>query len=117
MQSSPSPPLTTSQGQRELFRLLINKASLTTCGYEQLAAVFQHLWHLSHGVKTFERMVLWQLRTLLTNFLDPLKFTYQPHIAVEAIVFMTHKALSQLENEGSTVRVLFFDFPSAFNTI
>ncbi len=72
----------------------------------------------SHVMKTFERLVLRHLRTLLTAFLDPLQFAYQPHIGVEdAIIFMNHKALSHLEKQGSTVRVMFFDFSSAFNTI
>lgn len=72
----------------------------------------------SHVMKTFERLVLQHLRTLLTAFLDPLQFAYQPHIGVEdAIIFLTHKSLSHLEKQGSTVRVMFFDFSSAFNTI
>ncbi len=46
------------------------------------------------------------------------KFAYQPNIGVEdAIIFLTHRALSHLEKQGSTVRVMFFDFSSAFSTI
>ena len=72
----------------------------------------------SHVMKTFERLVLRHLRTSRTAFLDPLQFAYQPHIGVEdALIFLTHKSLSHLEMQGSTVRVMFFDFSSAFNTI
>nr|XP_029131377.1 uncharacterized protein LOC114917641 [Labrus bergylta] len=72
----------------------------------------------SRVMKTFERLVLQHLRTLLTAFQDPLQFAYQRHIGVEdAIIFLTHKALSHLETKGSTVRVMFFDFSNAFNTI
>ncbi len=56
-----------------------------------------------------------EMRGLLTDFLDPLD---QPNIGVEdAIIFLTHRALTHLEKQGSTVRVMFFSFFSAFNTI
>ena len=46
---------------------------------------------------------------------NPLQFANQPHIGVEdAVIFLTHKSLSHLENRGSTVTVMFFDFSSAF---
>jgi len=45
-------------------------------------------------------------------------FAYQPRIGVEdAIIFLLHRAYSPLEEAGSVVRVTFFDFSSAFNTI
>ena len=73
---------------------------------------------MSHVMKAFEKLVLQHMRTLLTAFLDPLQFAYQPHIGVEdAIIFLTHTSLSNLENQGSTVRVMLFGFSSAFNTI
>ena len=50
--------------------------------------------------------------------LDPLQFTYRPGIGVEdAIIYLLHRSLSHLEQVGNTVRVMFFDFSSAFNTI
>ncbi len=74
------------------------------------------LWHLVTCHK--DLWDLGHLRTLLTAFLDPLQFAYQPHIGVEdAIIFLTQKAISHLEKQGSTVRVMFFKFFSAFNTI
>ena len=36
---------------------------------------------------------------------------------MDAVTYLLHRALSHLESPGSTVRVMFFDFSSAFNTI
>uniref|UniRef100_A0AAV2LFH5 Reverse transcriptase domain-containing protein n=1 Tax=Knipowitschia caucasica TaxID=637954 RepID=A0AAV2LFH5_KNICA len=50
--------------------------------------------------------------------MDPLQFAYRPGIGVEdAIISLFHRSLSHLEKPDSTVRILFFDFSSAFNTI
>ncbi|KAI3369549.1 hypothetical protein L3Q82_007759 [Scortum barcoo] len=50
--------------------------------------------------------------------MTPLQFAYQPQIGVEdAIIFLLYRAYTLLEEAGSTVRVMFFDFSSAFNTI
>ena len=50
--------------------------------------------------------------------LDPLQLAYQKHIGVEvAILYMLHRAYAYLDVAGSYVRVMFFDFSSAFNTI
>ena len=35
----------------------------------------------------------------------------------DAAIYLLHRSLSHLESTGSTVRVMFFDFSSAFNTI
>ena len=51
-------------------------------------------------------------------FMDPLQFAYQPGIRVDdAIIFLLDRSLSHLEKPGSSVRIMFFDFSSAFNTI
>uniref|UniRef100_A0A8C6M681 Reverse transcriptase domain-containing protein n=1 Tax=Nothobranchius furzeri TaxID=105023 RepID=A0A8C6M681_NOTFU len=72
----------------------------------------------SHLMKTLERLVLNHLRPLVRSSLDPLQFAYQPGIGVEdAIIYLLHRALTHLEKPGSTVRIMFFDFSSAFNTI
>lgn len=69
-------------------------------------------------MKTLERLVLAHLRPLVGPSMDPLQFAYQPGIGVDdAIIFLLHRALSHLEKPGSTVRITFFDFSSAFNTI
>ncbi|TWW71139.1 hypothetical protein D4764_17G0006220 [Takifugu flavidus] len=60
----------------------------------------------SHIMKVMERLVLTHLRPLVSPFQDPLQFAYQPK-----------RAYSSLDRLNTTVRVMFFDFSSAFNTI
>ncbi|XP_026035054.1 zinc finger protein 2 homolog [Astatotilapia calliptera] len=46
------------------------------------------------------------------------KFAYRSRIGVDdAVIYLVHRSLSHLEQAGSTVRIVFFDFSSAFNTI
>uniref|UniRef100_A0A669BD36 Reverse transcriptase domain-containing protein n=1 Tax=Oreochromis niloticus TaxID=8128 RepID=A0A669BD36_ORENI len=72
----------------------------------------------SYLMKTLERLVLAQLRRLVSSSLDPLQFAYQPGIgADDAVIHLLHRSLAHLETAGSTVRIMFFDFSSAFNTI
>ncbi|KAK7895274.1 hypothetical protein WMY93_020599 [Mugilogobius chulae] len=72
----------------------------------------------SHLMKTLERLVLGHLRSTVSSALDPLQFAYRPGIGVEdAVIFLLHRSLSHLEKPGCAVRILFFDFSSAFNTI
>ncbi|XP_036958405.1 uncharacterized protein LOC119021911 [Acanthopagrus latus] len=72
----------------------------------------------SHLMKTLERLVLVHLCPLVGHFMDPLQFAYQPGIGVDdAIIFPLDRSLSHLEKPGGTVRIIFFDFSSAFNTI
>ncbi|KAI3364871.1 hypothetical protein L3Q82_001054 [Scortum barcoo] len=55
---------------------------------------------------------------LVSSFMDPLQFAYQPDIGVDdAVIYLLHTSLTHLEKAGSTVRIMFFDFSSAFNTI
>ncbi|XP_056908721.1 uncharacterized protein LOC130536643 [Takifugu flavidus] len=69
-------------------------------------------------MKTMERIVLTHLRQLVDSKMDPLQFAYRPGIGVDdAVIYLLHRSLSHLESTGSTVRVMFFDFSSAFNTI
>lgn len=69
-------------------------------------------------MKVFARLVLQQLRPLVSSSMDLLRFAYQAKVGVDdAIIYLLHRASSQLEESGSTVRVLFFAFSSAFNTI
>ncbi|KAK7919079.1 hypothetical protein WMY93_010363 [Mugilogobius chulae] len=50
--------------------------------------------------------------------LDPLQFAYQDSMGVDdAILYMVHRALSFLDGAGGYVRLMFFDFTSAFDTI
>ena len=55
---------------------------------------------------------------LVSSSMDPLQFAYQPGIGVDdAVIDLLHRSLSHLEKPGSSVRVMFFDLCSAFNTI
>ena len=50
--------------------------------------------------------------------MDPFQFEYQLGIGVDdTIIFLLDRSLSHLEKRGSTVRIMFFDFSGAFNTI
>ncbi len=72
----------------------------------------------SHILKTMERIVLSHLRPLVCSSLDPLQFTYCPQFGVEdAIIYILQRIYPHLDRAGSTVRIMFFDFSSAFNTI
>ncbi|KAI4894740.1 hypothetical protein NFI96_006104 [Prochilodus magdalenae] len=72
----------------------------------------------SHIMKTMERLVLEQLRPIVQPLLDPLQFAYQPRLGVEdAIIYLLNRVYAHLDKPASTVRVMFFDFSSAFNTI
>ena len=69
-------------------------------------------------MKTLERLVLVDIHLLVGPFMDPLQFAYQTGIRVDdTIIFLLDRSLSHLEKPGSTVRIMFFDFPSTFNTI
>lgn len=72
----------------------------------------------SHVMKILERLVLQHIRPLVSDSLDPLQFAYQANIGVDdAIIYMLHRAYTHLEKPQSTVRIMFFDFSSAFNTV
>ncbi|XP_013883677.1 RNA-directed DNA polymerase from mobile element jockey, partial [Austrofundulus limnaeus] len=74
----------------------------------------------SYLMNTMERLILHHVRPVVSPALDPLQFAYQPGIGVEdAVIYLQHRSLSlsHLEQGGNTVRVMFFDFSSAFNTI
>lgn len=50
--------------------------------------------------------------------MDPLQFGYQPNIGVDdALIYMLQRAHAHLDTSGATVRIMFFDFSSAFNAI
>ncbi|KAI4881889.1 hypothetical protein NFI96_006948 [Prochilodus magdalenae] len=72
----------------------------------------------SHVMKTMERLLLNHLRSQVHHAEDPLQFAYQEKVGVEdAILYLLHRAHSHLDKGGGAVRVMFFDFSSAFNTI
>ena len=50
--------------------------------------------------------------------LDLLQFAYQADISeVEAIIHLLHRAYKHLDRPQSTVRIMFFDLSSAFDTV
>lgn len=72
----------------------------------------------SHLMKTLERLVLHLIRPQVQHAQDPLQFAYREKVGVEdAILFLLHRASTFLDKGGGAVRILFFDFSSAFNTI
>lgn len=72
----------------------------------------------SHSMKVFERLVLDTLRPLVRSAQDSLQFAYQAKIGVEdAIIYLLYRAYSHLDKPGASLRITFFDFSSAFNTI
>ena len=64
-------------------------------------------------MKTFERVVLSQLQSLVADFLDPLQFAYRKGIGVEDAVL--HNTYSHLDKPRSYI--FLFDYFSAFNAI
>ena len=72
----------------------------------------------SHLMKTLERLLLRHLRPKVLHAQDPLQFAYRTGVGVEdAILYLLHRAHSHLDKGAGTVRILFLDFSSAFNTI
>ncbi|KAK7907687.1 hypothetical protein WMY93_016299 [Mugilogobius chulae] len=69
-------------------------------------------------MKTLERLVMRLMRPQVQNVGDPLQFAYHEKVGVEdAVLYLLHRALSYLAGGGCIVRLLFFNFSSAFNTI
>ena len=49
---------------------------------------------------------------------DPLQFAYRTQVAVkDAVLHLQHRAHSHLDKGSGTVRIMFLDFTSAYNTI
>lgn len=72
----------------------------------------------SHIVKTLERLILRHLRPQVERAQDSLQFAYRERIGVEdAVLYMLHRAHSHLDGSSGYVRLVFFDFSSAFNAI
>ncbi|KAI4902349.1 hypothetical protein NFI96_003952 [Prochilodus magdalenae] len=65
-----------------------------------------------------ERLLLNHLRPQVHHAEDPLQFAYREKVGVEdAILYLLHRTHSHLDKGGGAVRVMFFDFSSAFSTI
>ena len=69
-------------------------------------------------MKLFERLVLVKLVDVVKDFMDPYQFAYRDRRSVDdAVLFVLNKIYSHLEKPGTYIRLMFFDFSSAFNTI
>ena len=69
-------------------------------------------------MKCFERLVMAHINTIILETLDPHQFPYHPNRSTDdAISISLHTALSHLDKRNTYVRMLFFDYNSAFNTI
>ncbi|KAI4899243.1 hypothetical protein NFI96_025341 [Prochilodus magdalenae] len=76
------------------------------------------LQHVFNLMKTMGRLLLNHLRPQVHHAEDPMQCAYQEKVGVEdAIPYLLHRAHSHLDKGGGAVRVMFFDFSSAFNTI
>ena len=81
-------------------------------------ADFRPVALMSHVMKTLERLLLQHLRPQVHHTQDPLQCAYQEKVGVEdAILYLLHKAHSHLDRGSGAVRIMFFYFSSAFNTI
>ena len=69
-------------------------------------------------MKVFERCLLSYLDPIVSNSIDPYQFAYRSKRSVEdAILHVMNNVYKHLEKLGSSVRLMFYDFSSAFNTI
>lgn len=67
-------------------------------------------------IKVFERLVLNHIKEVMCAAVDKLQFAYKTGVGVDdAIIDLLHKSLSHLETPDNTVRIMFFDFSTAFN--
>ena len=68
--------------------------------------------------KCFERLMTHHIKECLPSTFDPFQFAYKANRSTDdAISTALHTALSHLEHPGTSVRMLFVDYCSAFNTI
>ena len=69
-------------------------------------------------MKVFEKNVLSKLRAQVQTFMDPFQFAYSQKRGVDdALLCLLNPIYKHLETKGSSVRIMFYDFSSAFNTI
>ena len=72
-------------------------------------------------MKVCERVVLCKLEKLVKDYIDPLQFAYRKNRSTDDAVLYSLENIylhsEKRKKEGSTVRIIFFDFSSAFNTV
>ena len=68
-------------------------------------------------MKVCEHVVLCKLEKLVKDYIDPLQFAYRKNKSTDdAVLYSLQNISSHLEKTESTVRLMFFNFSSAFNT-
>ena len=69
-------------------------------------------------MKICERIVLNRLSSIVSGFVDPLQFAYQRNRSTDdALLYVLNSVFSHLDKPGNSIRLMFYDFSSAFNTI
>ena len=69
-------------------------------------------------MKTFERVVLLHLQPQAADLMDPVQFAYQRNRSVDdAILHVLNNIYSHLDKPATSIRLMFFNYSSAFNTI
>ena len=69
-------------------------------------------------MKIFERVVLVYIRSDVSDYIDPFQFAYVANRSVDdALLCVLNTIYKHLEKKGSSIRIMFYDFSSAFNTI
>ena len=72
----------------------------------------------SVAMKCFERLVMAHINIIIPETLDPLQFAYCPNTSTDdPISIVLHTAISHLDKRNTSVRMLFIDNSSAFDTI
>jgi hypothetical protein len=72
----------------------------------------------SVAMKSFERLVMSHIDTIIPDTLDTLQFSYNPNRSIDdTISIALYAAQSHLDKRNTYVRMLFIDYSSAFNTI
>lgn len=69
-------------------------------------------------MKVFEKVVLLHFQIQVSDFIDPFQFAYQKNRSVDdAILHVLNGIYLHLDKPGTCIRLMFYDFSSAFNTI
>ena len=72
----------------------------------------------SSVMKVFERVVLLWFQKMVTDFVEPLQFAYREGWSVDdAILYVLDHVYSHLDKPATSIRLMFHDFSSTFNTV
>ena len=97
------------------------KMSYISCAKGKTVTEINDLWPLilaSCVIKVFGRVVLLHIQTQVVNLTDPLQFACQKNRRIDdAILHVLNNVCLHSDKPRSSVRLMFYDFSSAFNTI